>query len=381
MIRLALLASNVAAADAIEQMTQDSSVFKLVHRSSPVSASQPVLQALSAVDPEVILMEVNGGEDAVELVKRLALASRGALVGFRSEWTSEEQSSFAKAGACELLCEPFSAADLEEAAYRAVHLRRPTTHQNLLAFLPSKAGSGCSTVAVNTAAALANDLNQRTLLIEADRRSGALSVLLDVEDRGGLAQVLSHAGALTGLEWRQHVVSIGKLDLLLANPFNLGTPPTWADYYQMLSFIEKQYDFIVVDLPEVVNKATAELLSVARLVFIVCEPDVISLKLVRLRKTELECCAVRQENICVLGNRWESRRLNRDIIQMTGAPMFAALPNDYQQVQNAALESRLVSRDSQFGRACAELARRLANMPGTVESGLVANLLRHFIKT
>src|ERR1700681_1662937 len=254
MIRLALLASNVAAADAIEQMTQDSSVFKLVHRSSPVSASQPVLQALSAVDPEVILMEVNGGEDAVELVKRLALASRGALVGFRSGWTSEEQSSFAKAGACELLREPFSASDLEEAAHRAVHLRRPITHQNVLAFLPSKAGSGCSTVAVNTAAALANDLNQRTLLIEADRRSGALSVLLDVEDRGGLAQVLSHAGALTGLEWRQHVVSIGKLDLLLANPFNLGTPPTWADYYQMLSFIEKQYDFIVVDLPEVVKQ-------------------------------------------------------------------------------------------------------------------------------
>jgi Flp pilus assembly CpaE family ATPase len=147
----------------------------------------------------------------------------------------------------------------------------------------------------------------------------------------------------------------------------------------MSSFVEKQYDFILVDPPEVVNPATAELLRAARLLFIVCEPE-LSLKLVRLRRTGLESCGVPAEKICVLGNRWESHRLKReDIARAAGAPMFAALPNDYEQVKNAALESRLVSRDSPFGCACTDLARRLAAMPETSQAGSVAGLLRHFI--
>ena len=134
--------------------------------------------------------------------------------------------------------------------------------------------------------------------------------------------------------------------------------------------------------PEVVNPATAELLRAARLVFIVCEPELTSLKVVRLRRTALESCGVAAEKICVLGNRWESHRLKReDIARAAGAPMIAALPNDYEQVKNAALESRLVLQDSPFGRACIDLARRLAAMPETPQAGSVAGLLRRFIKT
>lgn len=382
MIRLALLTSNMAAADSIEHMAEDSGVFKLVHRGSPDSPPQTILHTLSSLHPDVILLEANNGPNAAALAAKLNLGTRAALIGFRGEWTPDEENGFAEAGICKLLREPFSESEMEAAAYDAVHLRRPIVHQNVLAFLPSKAGSGCTTVALNTAAALANDLNQRTLLVEADRRSGILSTLLDVENRGGLAEVLAHADELSVLELRRHLVSIGKLDLLLANPSNPSRLPTWVNYYRMLSFVETQYDFIIVDLPEVANPATAELLRVARLVFIVCEPELPSLKLVQLRRTELESCAVPPEKICVLGNRWESHRLKReDVAKAAGAPMFAALPNDYEQVKNAALESRLVSRDSPFGRACADLARRLAAMPETPQAGPVAGLFRRFIKT
>ena len=293
---------------------------------------------------------------------------RGATEELRGSWIIE------------LLHEPFSPTDLGRAAHYAVHRRHPLTHQNILAFLPSKAGSGCTTVALNTAAALANDLDQRTLLVEADRRSGTLSILLDVEGRGGLAEVLARS-TFSGVAWSQNIQSIGKLDLLLANPFKPGPLPNWVNYYQMLLFAQKQYDFIVVDHPEVVNPATAELLNAARQIFIVCEPEVASLKLVPLRRAELESCGVPAEKIYVLGNRWDPRRLEReDVVRTASAPMFAALPNDYDHVKNAALESRLVSRDSPFCKACADLARRLANIHDKESSGPVASLLRRFIK-
>jgi predicted membrane-bound spermidine synthase len=34
-----------------------------------------------------------------------------------------------------------------------------------------------------------------------------------------------------------------------------------GDYFQLLKFAEKHYDSIVVDLPEIINDATAEVIS------------------------------------------------------------------------------------------------------------------------
>jgi len=379
MIRLALLTSNVAAADAIELISQEAGIFELVYRSSAVTDVE--VRKLCSTDPDIILLEINEWPRMSQVAAQLKRESRrGTVVGFCGEWSAEQQKSFAEAGIIEILHEHFSAMDLGKAAHDAVHRRHPVTHQNILAFLPSKAGSGCTTVALNTAAVLANDLNQRTLLVEADRRSGTLSILLDVEGRGGLTEVLARS-TFSGVGWSQNIQSIGKLDLLLANPFKPGPLPTWVDYYQLLLFAQNQYDFIVVDHPEVVNPATAEFLNAARRIFIVCEPEVASLKLVPLRRAELESCGVLAEKICVLGNRWESRRLKREVVvRTTEVPMFAALPNDYDHVKNAALESRLVSRDSSFSKACADLARRLANIEDQESTGPVASLLRRFIK-
>jgi pilus assembly protein CpaE len=382
MIRLALLTSNVVAAAVIEQMVQSDRLFEMVYRASAVSPANSELRRLTTADPDVILLDVSDWQGVSPWAAKLNLASRrGVLVGFRGDWTSEEQTCLAEAGFVELLHEPFSPLELEKAAYRAIHQRQPLTHPNTFAFLPSKAGSGSSTVALNTAAALANDLNRRTLLVEGDRRSGTLSILLNVEGQGGIAEILARSGTLTGVEWSQNLLSIGKLDLLLANPFRPGPLPTWVNYYQMLLYAQKQYDFIVVDLPEVVNPATAELLSVVQRIFIVCEPEVTSLKLVRLRRAELEACAIPAEKIYVLGNRWDPTRIEReDVVRAAEAPMFAALPNDYEHIKNAALGSHLVSKTSPFGAACAELARRLAKMPELEPSGAVASLLRRFIK-
>jgi pilus assembly protein CpaE len=265
--------------------------------------------------------------------------------------------------------------------YRAVHRRRPVSHPNILVFLPAKAGSGCSTVALNTAGSLANRFEVKTLLVEGDRRSGALSIMLNLQDRSGLAEVLARSDALTTMEWQQHVVSLGKLDILLANPFKPGALPTWADYYHLLQFIEKHYEFIVVDLPELINPSTAELTKAARTIFIVCQPELTSLTLAGLRRDEMVACEVPREKICVLGNRWEPHRLQReDLVQTAKASMFAALPNDYEEVKNAALESRLVSRESSFGQACAELARRLSGRPESPPGGPIARFLRRLGK-
>lgn len=378
MLRLAIVTPNPVAAAAIEQVAQESGAFHIVLNESRHQPMQEAVRAIAMGDPEVVLLDVGDWPAAAPLADKILQASRrAALIGFRPEWTPEQQTELAGAGIADLLREPFSAAEMEAAAYQAVHRRRPVNHQNVLAFLPAKAGSGCSTVALHTAAAMANVLERKTLLLETDRRSGVLSILLDVEDRGGLPRVLEQSGSLTSIEWRQHLVEIKQLDLLLANPAKPGRLPTWIDYYQLLLFVQSQYDHIVVDLPEVINPATAEVVKAARSVFIVCQPELPSLRLASLRRAELESCEIPPEKIRLLVNRWQTRRMNQEqVMNLAQCPVFGWLPNDYAAVKNATLEARLVLRDSAFGKACLELARRLTGLPEPPGEGSALSLLR-----
>src|SRR5262249_34099158 len=151
----------------------------------------------------------------------------------------------------------------------ALHKKRGIAHQDILAFLPAKAGGGCSTVALNTAAALSQTLSKTVALVEADRRSGVLSIMLNQQNRYGLAEALQNASELTPTEWNNYYIQVGGVDILLADPARRGSLPSWADYYKLLLFLQRQYNFLLFDLPEVINEATAEVVKSARAVFIV----------------------------------------------------------------------------------------------------------------
>lgn len=124
---------------------------------------------------------------------------------------------------------------MEKSAWLALSQNRThgqaVSDRNTIALLPANAGGGCSTVALNVAAALADRHAKKVLLIESDRRSGILSIMLDLKNRSGLSEALQQAGEMTPVEWQQHTVWVSGIHLLPANPARRGPLPTWAEYY------------------------------------------------------------------------------------------------------------------------------------------------------
>src|SRR5947207_5575931 len=111
--------------------------------------------------------------------------------------------------------------------------------------MPAKARGRCSTVGLPLAGAPAAS-NQKVVLVECDQRAGPLSIMLDLEKNKGLPELLQHQGEfLSPLEWRQLTAQYQGLDLLLSNPSRRGRLPSWADYYQLLLSVQKQYEYIV----------------------------------------------------------------------------------------------------------------------------------------
>ena len=367
MLRLAVITPNPLAADAIELLAQESGAFEVVYKASPVPPAKEVLRVLSVQNPAVILIDLGDWDEASRVVNEIQHGkTRAVVIGFRPRWNRAEQLTFEDAGILDLLHEPFSPGDIEAGTYDAMHRRYPITHQNILAFLPGKAGGGCSTVTVHLAAALSQGLKKKVLLIEADRRSGPLAVMLNLERHKGIPDALEHHGEMSPLEWRQVTSQLLDMDLLLANPSRRGRLPTWADYYQLLLFVQKQYDYIFVDLPEVINQATAEFVRHARAVFIVTQPEMPSLKLAKLRRAELQACEVPAERVNILVNRWERGRFTmQDVEKLLDTSVFGVLPNDYKEVRKAMLETRLTAPSSAFAKACDALVQEISGLPVT----------------
>jgi Flp pilus assembly CpaE family ATPase len=201
--------------------------------------------------------------------------------------------------------------------------------------------------------------------------------MLNLERHKGLPEALEHHGELSPLEWRQVTAQLLEMDLLLANPTRRGRLASWADYYQLLLFVQKQYDYIVVDLPEVINQATAEFVRNSRAVFIVCQPETPSVKLAKFRRSELEGCEIPADRVKVLVNRWERGRMTMENIEkIVGGPVFGTLPNDYKEIRNAVLETRLAAPNSAFSKACEALAPSVSGLPDVPHTSPKFTLLR-----
>jgi pilus assembly protein CpaE len=381
LLSVALLTSDPVTAEGIEHLLQQSGVFKLVFKGSPVR-SHECMRLLGVHDPELILLDLGNWSDIAAIARQIHGSTlRGVPIGFKPVWNRAEQISFQEAGIADLLREPFSHNDLETVAYDALHRGRAVTDQNILAFVPAKAGGGCSTIALNVAGALADSLAKKVLLIEGDRRSGILSIMLNLENRSGLSEALQQAREMTAVEWQQHTVWVAGIHLLPANPAKRGPLPTWADYYLLLRFAQKPYDFVFVDLPEVVNEATAEVVKSARAICIVCTPEVPSLKMAGQRRAELAACGIPADRIHMVVNRWEPGGLSKeDVEEILDCPVFATLPNDYKQVKNAILESLLVAADSRFAKSCRALAQKLSGLPEAPRLESKFTLLRELVR-
>jgi pilus assembly protein CpaE len=375
MLSLALYTADSDSEFCIEQIAHESNQFNIVIKSSPNAPAADLFQALKRSDPDVILLDLtdwagaDSSPDNPDGVASLAhfvqnSGLRSVVIGFLPSEMSAQTEEFSAAGIAALLPLPFSSLDLERIVYDALHRAHPVTNENILAFLPAKAGGGCSVVTLNAAAAVANQMQKKVLLLEADRRSGPLAIMLNLERHPGLPQALSGVATMTAMAWHQQYVDAFGLHILLAEPGKRAPLPGWADYYQLLRFVQSRYEFVFADLPEVINQASAEVLRCARGAFVVCTPEVISLRMAVQRLAELEEYGVPADRVHIILNRQERRGLRVDEIEaVLGHSVFAVLPNDYKHIQDAIVGSRLVEPSSPFGEGCQALARKLSGLP------------------
>jgi pilus assembly protein CpaE len=317
---------------------------------------------LMSMEPDLVFLDLRAPESALELVQAIrGCSATTAMVGLSSSIPASWRDRLDEAGVAAFLEVPMTHDTFESSIRDAIRKVRAAVSNTLSVFLPSKAGSGSTTVALNIAGALATGLGKKTLLIESDLHSGVLSILLNVSPSLPIVDALARAGDLDYSTWTKYVVQVAGFDTLLTDRAKVRPLPSWINYHQLLRFALGRYDQVVVDLPEVINDATEELVRSAHAVLVVCTPELLSLTLARNRLAELSRRRIPSERVHVVLNRWHRQDMTlEDAEAFLKYKVVAALPNDYKSVNKAIIGGLLIPPDSELGRSIGALAKWLA---------------------
>lgn len=361
MLNAVLFVADPHLAALVQGMAGESDEFAIESITEGAFTDYAIARTLNTQRPDVALVEITDIERDLPVTAAIQRNSPEVpVVGLTS---NQLQSQMGRAPDVAFLAVwPFKVRDLEQAISGAVHKLHGGTHENLLAFLPGKAGSGASTVVLQTARAL-TQLKRRVLVIEADLHSGLLGAMMNVEPRSSIRAALAGASTLDTLSWQRYITTVGGVDFLLADPLVKEPLPHWTHYFHLLRYAAPRYDFVLVDLPEIINTATAEAVRRAHAVYVVSTPEFGPLQLSRQRRQELENWGVERGKIRVLLNREHRDHLSPgDAEQILGCPLAKAFPNDYRAVQRAVKDAAAIDFHSRLGEAYLTFSQMLCGV-------------------
>lgn len=329
-----------------------------------------MLRLINSFVPELVVIEFHDRNDVLKVEEVLHGANPNLMIlGFADGWQHEEQVKTPN-GYIKILSTNVPMESFREALVNVVNASRVPGPDNVYAFLPAKAGSGASTIALNVTGALANKCGKSAILIEADLHSGPAGMYLNLNPTYSVVDALKESHRLDSA-WTDLITPVRNFSILPACNIRGGIPQTspWA-YRRLLTYTRQRYEYVVFDLPEVVNDATEAVVTSAKTVYVVCTPEVPSLMLARKRCVALIDRGVPQDRLQIVLNRYAKDGPDAAAIsEILGYPVGQVLPNDYKSLWEANLKRNLVESGTTAGRAFEAFACNLTGQPMVVKSG------------
>ena len=244
--------------------------------------------------PDVILMDINmpgrDGISASQIITRAVPVAQIIIMSVQSEADYLRRAMLA--GARDFLMKPFSADELM-AAIRRVYDTRPTivpmaamatggaagaaaqkaaSQGKVIAVYSPKGGSGCTTIAINTAVALASR-GHKIALIDASLQFGDVAVTLNMRPTTSIVDLIDRVKELDAdLVTSVMIEHSSGARALLAPPRPEMAELVTAEHMDaLLKSIAQQFDYVIVDTQSALNDVTLDVLDVADRVVLVTQ--------------------------------------------------------------------------------------------------------------
>lgn len=313
--------------------------------------------------PDIVLMDINmPGLDGIAASRAISQGVPSAQIIIMSVQTEADYLRRAMlAGARDFLMKPFSGDELVTAVRRVYQMRppvsttteeaasqgtlngqpipRPRREGKIISVYSPKGGSGCTTIAINLAVALAQR-GQRVILIDASLQFGDVAVMLNMKTTRSIIDLVERTDDLDH-DLLSSVALPHKtgLKVLMAPP-----RPEMADLVTdehmrlIMKNLRSMFDFIVVDTSSSLNDVALAVLDAADRILLVTQQDLPSLKNVSRFFDLADTLSYEREKVFLVVNR-HSKQLGisvNDIANTLKRPVMSILPTDGDTANRAA---------------------------------------------
>ena len=307
--------------------------------------SLDMLRALRASAAEIVFLDIREIDRSREIVQTMEQERLSVqVVAVHREVNAETLRETMRLGIRESLWEPFEESAIMESLSHIKTLldRKPAQYDansQLFCFLPSKAGVGTSTVALNVSAALARRPDTSCLLADFDLNSGMMRFLLQLQNTFCVTDAIEKSLEMDEQLWPQLVTRINGLDVLHAGSINPNYRVEPSRLHTLLDFLRRNYKVICADLSGNLERYSLELMQEAKAVLLVCTPEVPSLHLAREKMAFLKSIDVK-DRVSVVLNRVHKKPLftPKQVEELLGEPVIQVFANDYHGVNRRSEE-------------------------------------------
>lgn len=373
MLRGAIICPDRELGDRLVSAILESHQVGIVRRMDSYPNAVELVRFLRATAPEVIFLSIEARQTALEAAKQIAEQVPGTqIVALNRTCDPPTLLETMRAGIREFLSPPFELQSLTETLRRIEELIQQNppaleTTDSVFAFLPAKAGSGATTIAVNTSLALSKMADKGVLLADLDLNSGLIGFMLLINNP--LYSIVDAAENALDLDenlWPKIVSTKDKLDVLPVGKLSPGFRIEAAQIRHILDYARRQYSAICVDLSGMMERYSIEILHEAKRVYLVTTAELPALHLAReklafLRSQDLD------SRVSILLNRSQKRgQISlEEMEKLFGMPVLMTFPNDYSGVHKALTEGKQVDASSALGGRFRELAETMAGKKGS----------------
>ena len=347
--------------------------------------SLELVRTLRALATEVVFINFESLKQGLETVRFLeADGSLRQIVGFQDHIDTGVLRETMRAGVREFLTDPFEPRAVLESmeSVKTLLKLRPAMAEStnqIFSFLPSKAGVGASTIAVNVSGALARRPNTRVLLSDFDLSSGMLRFMLKLNNEFSVPDAISRVGDIDENLWPQLVTPVAGMDVLHAGRINPSYRIEPAQVANLLTYMRRTYQVLCFDLSGNLEKYSMELMQESKRILLVCTGEIPSLHLAREKLAFLRDMGL-SGRVSIILNRMRKNPLfsQTQVEELLGQPVVRVFPNDYLAVNHAVEEGKLLDAGSELGQNFAQFAAQLMDQPEVKQAASKRKFLDFF---
>ena len=311
----------------------------------------------SELKPDVVLMDVNMPRvDGIEATERISgNVPQCAIIIISIQGEQEYLRRAMAAGARDYLVKPFSAQDLAKAIYRVSESQRKRNiflspslsavstssirakKGTIISFFCTKGGVGKTTLACNTAVALAQDYKKKVVLVDLDLSSGDVAVMLNLNPTNTIADMVQEQDTLDSPLVESFLVQhLSGLKVLPAPLSPEHAELVKAEHIQqLLKILKDNYECVIIDTAPVYTDINLNVLEASDRILLPLNQDLTTLKHVKTAQEILAALNYDSKIRTVLSQHSSEGLKIKELQKNLGISLSAIVPEDFKTVRNA----------------------------------------------